>query len=163
MDRVPYLTGTAGLLKGRRNVIDAEGLVLGRDPGCSVQIDDPGVSREHARVFLHNGSVWVQDAGSRNGVFVNDKRVVRPKTVSPGDDIRVGDHSFTIELAEAGELPSGPTPPPRSKPAPYQGPDSPTLDAPRQVAEASAPKGLWLGGAIVLLLAGIGLAYALLT
>jgi predicted component of type VI protein secretion system len=95
-----------------------------------VQIPDTGVSREHARIFVHNGAVWVRDAGSRNGVLVNGKRIQRPATVGPGDTIHVGDnHLFSLEwlsdeaerprpsVAPAGEpLPPPPAPagPPRA-------------------------------------------------
>jgi pSer/pThr/pTyr-binding forkhead associated (FHA) protein len=99
MDRQPVLVVTGGPLVGQSFPITAEGLVLGRDPGCEIAlIDDANVSREHARVFLHNSAVWAQDAGSRNGVFVNGKRLIRPKQVGPGDKLGLGDHAFTVEL-----------------------------------------------------------------
>jgi predicted component of type VI protein secretion system len=63
-------------------------------------VQDPGVSREHARVFLHNDAVWVQDAGSRNGCFVNGKRLSRHKALSPGDELRIGEHRFSLELVD---------------------------------------------------------------
>jgi hypothetical protein len=63
-----------------------------------MHIDDPEVSRHHARVILHNGVVWVQDAGSRNGVFVNGSRVSGNQQVSPGDQIVIGAHEFVVAL-----------------------------------------------------------------
>lgn len=104
MDRVPLLAGTEGSHAGQRYPITADGLVLGRDSTCSVPLQGDGISREHARIFLYNASVWVQDSGSRNGVFVNDKRLTRPKSISPGDVVRLGEHRFTLELAEADEV-----------------------------------------------------------
>ena len=98
MDRQPLLIGVGGQLDGQRFPITPDGLMVGRDPSCDVSIDDPDISREHARVFLHNSAVWVQDAGSRNGVFVGGKRLVRPKQVAPGDSLTVGTHGFTVEL-----------------------------------------------------------------
>ena len=64
-----------------------------------VVIPSEGVSRQHARVLLHNGAVWVQDQGSRNGIFVNEKRVVRHKQLSPGDALTVGEQTFTVEVS----------------------------------------------------------------
>ena len=158
MDRVPLLTGTQGLRQGDRFTVTAEGLLIGRDPSCSVRIDDAGVSREHARVFLHNASIWVQDAGSRNGVSVNGKRIQRPKTVSPGDDIRVGDHSFTIELVEPGQEPGDLPPPPRDT-----RPGAPTLDTGATqemtaVKPPGAPKGVVALAILFIILTGIGVA-----
>lgn len=99
MDRVPLLVATKGPLKGQRYAVNETGLVLGRDDDCDVIIPDVGVSRQHARVILHNAAVWVQDEGSRNGVFVNGKRVVRHRQLSPGSELLIGDHAFTLELA----------------------------------------------------------------
>jgi pSer/pThr/pTyr-binding forkhead associated (FHA) protein len=122
---VPFLVATAGPIQGKRIPITAEGIVLGREAGVDVVIPSEGVSRMHARVLLHNGAVWVQDQGSRNGVFVNDKRVVRHKQLSPGDALTVGEQSFTIEVTvvssdpletlptQDAALPT-PLPPPRS-------------------------------------------------
>lgn len=99
MDRLPVLVATGGPLAGQRYEVTARGLILGREDNCEVPIADPNVSRQHARVLLHNGAVWVQDAGSRNGVFVNDKRLARPKQIGPGDRLLVGAQQFNIELS----------------------------------------------------------------
>ena len=98
MERVPQLVATNGPLKGQRFTVTEAGLVVGRDNVCDVIIPDTGVSRQHARVRLHNAAVWVQDEGSRNGVFVNGKRVVRHRQFSPGAEMTIGEHSFTIEM-----------------------------------------------------------------
>ena len=98
MDRQPMLVAVAGPLQGARYRVDAEGLTLGREDACTVVIPDPDVSRFHARLVFHNAAIWVQDAGSRNGVFVNEKRVVRHKQLSPGDELSIGEHRFTLEL-----------------------------------------------------------------
>ena len=98
MDRQPILVVTKGPIEGARFAIEAEGLTIGRDEDCSVVLDDPNVSRFHARLVFHNAAIWVQDAGSRNGVFLNEKRVVRHKQLSPGDELVIGDHFFTLEL-----------------------------------------------------------------
>ncbi len=67
----PLLVVTAGPRQGTQLEINAQGIRIGRDPNNELFLDDPEVSRHHARVILHNGAVWVQDAGSRNGIFVN--------------------------------------------------------------------------------------------
>jgi pSer/pThr/pTyr-binding forkhead associated (FHA) protein len=97
-ESVPFLVATAGPIQGKRIPITAEGITLGREAGVDVVIPSEGVSRQHARVLLHNGAVWVQDQGSRNGVFVNEKRVVRHKQLSPGDALTVGKQTFTVEV-----------------------------------------------------------------
>lgn len=102
MEPVPVLVGVEGSLSGQRFAITATGIRLGREPGNEVWIDDAGVSRQHARVILHNGAVWVQDAGSRNGVFVNAERVADHRALKPGDRVTVGGHSFVFELQAPG-------------------------------------------------------------
>ena len=101
MEQVPLLVATAGPLKGQRFLVSETGLMLGRESTCDVVIPDKGVSREHARLLLHNGTVWVQDAGSRNGVYVNQKRVMRHRPMGPGDSLTIGSHAFTLELSAA--------------------------------------------------------------
>lgn len=101
MDRVPMLVATEGSLDGERFPVSPAGLLIGRDEACDVVIDDPGISRHHARVLLHNASVWVQDAGSRNGVYVNERRITRHTELGPGDQLRVGSHRFLLELVPA--------------------------------------------------------------
>ena len=102
MDRVPVLVVVEGPLKGKRfEIRSGEGSTIGRDDGCDIPIPDPDVSRQHARVILHNAGVWVQDDNSRNGVFVNEKRVVRrPHELRPGGNITIGIHKFELELVE---------------------------------------------------------------
>jgi len=115
-ERQPVLVCIDGSLAGQRHPIGVAGLVLGRGEHCDVVFEDPGVSREHARVLLHLDQVWVQDLGSRNGCFINDRRLVRHKALEPGDVLRVGSHRFTLEMVETfpeGESVSvfGATPP----------------------------------------------------
>lgn len=103
MDQVPQLVATSGPLKGRRFPVTEAGISLGREDTCDVVIPDQNVSREHARLLLHNGTVWVQDSGSRNGVFVNQKRVMKHRAIGPGDMVTIGAHGFRLELSAADE------------------------------------------------------------
>ena len=96
----PILLVTAGLREGTQLEINAQGIRIGRDPNNELHLDDPEVSRHHARVILHNGAVWVQDAGSRNGIFVNGNRVSGHKQISPGAEIQIGTHQFLVQLPQ---------------------------------------------------------------
>jgi len=51
------------------------GFVIGRDPGCDLRLDDPMVSRRHARVRLERGIWLIEDLGSRNGTRVDGSLV----------------------------------------------------------------------------------------
>ena len=48
---------------------------LGRSPGTDIRIDNPSVSRRHARVFCENGTWMLEDLGSRNGTRLNGEMV----------------------------------------------------------------------------------------
>ena len=50
-------------------------VVLGRAPGCAVQIPDPTVSRRHAEITRDDQGYGVRDAGSLNGTYVDHERV----------------------------------------------------------------------------------------
>jgi len=82
--------------------VPEDGLVIGRGDMCDIVLPDQGVSREHCRILMHNSGIWVRDLGSRNGVYLKGKRVNRPKQIMPGDELKVGEHLFTVELGPLG-------------------------------------------------------------
>jgi hypothetical protein len=100
MSNVPLLVGVSGKLQGQRYSIPPQGLRVGRQAGNEVLLDETGVSRQHARLIFHNGALWVQDMGSRNGVFVNDARVQAHRQLSPGDKIRIGNTVLEVRLED---------------------------------------------------------------
>ena len=66
-------------------------LTLGRAMGCGVALpDDTFVSQLHARVFRHNGSLYVEDLGSTNGTFLNRKQLSAAAALRKGDRLQVG-------------------------------------------------------------------------
>lgn len=71
-------------------VLGDQPLRIGRLPSNDLVIDhDPTVSGEHATVWREGGAVFVRDLGSRNGTFVNGKRVRRAE-LHDGDKLNVG-------------------------------------------------------------------------
>ncbi len=64
-------------------------LVIGRDPGATLPIDDPSSSRLHARVSLSNGAFVVEDLDSKNGTLVNEKPIAT-HVLTNGDVVRIG-------------------------------------------------------------------------
>jgi diguanylate cyclase (GGDEF)-like protein len=75
--------------------------VIGRHPTCQVIVDDPSISRRHARVFLQNGELWLQDLGSRNGTFI-DGRHLEAKQLMDGTLLQIGHHaSFRFTVVSA--------------------------------------------------------------
>jgi pSer/pThr/pTyr-binding forkhead associated (FHA) protein len=64
--------------------------VIGRDASCHVTIPDASVSHRHARVYHSDGEWYVEDLGSTNGTFVNDRPLTRPVVLRPGDTVSIG-------------------------------------------------------------------------
>jgi SARP family transcriptional regulator, regulator of embCAB operon len=63
---------------------------VGSSPDSELVIDDRSVSAVHALFERMNGVWFVEDLGSRNGTFVNGRRVVSRHAVRPGSEIRLG-------------------------------------------------------------------------
>src|SRR5262245_33196303 len=79
--------------------------MIGRAAECAIRSTDPRVSRVHARFFIEQGVLWIEDAGSSNGIFVGPNKVQRAP-VPTGELILVG--SLMLRLLPA----SGTLPPP---------------------------------------------------
>ena len=61
--------------------LSKDGLVVGRDSrSCDLYMDDPSVSRRHARIFSQQGVMWMEDLGSSNGTLSNGRQI---KTSAP--------------------------------------------------------------------------------
>jgi len=98
------------------DVDDGADIVVGRSSAATIQIDDPKVSREHARIVRRNGALQLIDLGSRNGTRVNGKTARGESSLSSGDTIQVGQAEILVAetagrrdrldpAAVAGELP----------------------------------------------------------
>src|SRR3954454_981455 len=74
-------------------------LVLGRStPGAGSLGGDGDISRVHARVFRDaTGQLTLEDLGSTNGTFVNGNRIAAATPLRPGDEVRIGQTTMTVE------------------------------------------------------------------
>ena len=64
--------------------------LIGRDPSCGVWLDQPGVSRRHARVRVSDDAAEIEDLGSTNGTFVNEIAITGPHRLRDADIIQIG-------------------------------------------------------------------------
>ncbi len=76
-------------------------LEVGRNQTLGIVLGDVEVSRRHARLTPSNGTVVVEDLGSRNGSFVNEQPIDGPREARPGDRVRVGLTVFELRSAQA--------------------------------------------------------------
>jgi hypothetical protein len=86
------------VLDGKRLVVGAGGVTLGRSRECDVMLDDPNVSRTHAELRPRGGSWVLTDLGSTNGSSVNGQRIDAPTVVKPGDEIELGTSVMKFDL-----------------------------------------------------------------
>ena len=63
---------------------------VGRTREATVRIDDPSVSRRHAQITVAPNRVTLQDLGSKNGTYLNERRVHAVEVLADGDRIVVG-------------------------------------------------------------------------
>lgn len=97
MSDVPVLVCTAGSIQGQVFHVPEGGLTIGRARDNSIVILDDGISRYHARLLYDGGSLWLQDAGSRNGVFVNGTRVTDHRALKVGDVVGLAETTFAVQ------------------------------------------------------------------
>ena len=96
----PCLIHTA---TGRRYPLrDGQSWAIGRGDGCAVLLDSRSVSRLHALVQRREGgAISLVDLGSRNGSFVNQRRVSIPVVLNDNDQLIFGDQEFVFRNPEA--------------------------------------------------------------
>lgn len=63
--------------------------VLGRDLNVRVRIDAPGISRHHARITITGTRAVIEDLGSKNGTYVQGKRLDSSRELRDGDEVRL--------------------------------------------------------------------------
>lgn len=86
------------LRAGKRTALEPGETVIGRDPGAGLYIDDPSVSRRHARIVVKEGSATLEDLGSKNGTHVGDRRIEAEVPLNDGARIRVGSVPLTFRM-----------------------------------------------------------------
>ena len=86
------------LVRGEEEFPLAEGEnILGRDPAASAHIDDDTVSRRHARIRITERNATIEDLESKNGTFVEGKRVGPvPRRLSSENQIQIGSVFLTF-------------------------------------------------------------------
>lgn len=70
--------------------------VVGRHPASAVWINGTSVSREHARIVITARRATIEDRGSRNGTFVDGKRISSPHLLVDGSAILFGSEKATF-------------------------------------------------------------------
>jgi hypothetical protein len=70
--------------------------VIGRSAACQITIDDPLVSREHARITVDDDKITIEDLGSRNGVQVGSRAISGAQVLADQDRVRIGSQELVL-------------------------------------------------------------------
>lgn len=81
--------------------------IIGREPRCAIAIDDQAISRQHARLFLQQGSYWITDLASANGIWIDEERVQKVPLES-GARFRIGKTIFEIQYETVAKATAAP-------------------------------------------------------
>ena len=76
--------------------IGERSITIGRSPDADIILLDEKVSRVHCGIRLWDGEFYIKDLKSKNGTYVNGRRVEVCK-LKPSDVIKVGSYTFTFE------------------------------------------------------------------
>lgn len=105
----PELRVPRGRLRVVRSDALPEGMVIevasptrvGRSADNGIRLeDDDFVSGRHAVFEPRPGGLWLEDAGSTNGSFVNGARVTSARLLQPGDVVRIGKTDLEVERGQ---------------------------------------------------------------
>jgi hypothetical protein len=107
------------LLKGEVE-LQSDVTTIGRSTDSDVKIDNAGVSAHHAKIIKVGEEFVIEDAGSRNGTFINGQRITR-QPLTENDEVVISKH--ILKLATSG--------------AQGRSPDSLNDDAPQVVQAAT--------------------------
>ena len=94
--------GTAGE-RLREFPILADEFLLGRGSDCDLRLHDNAISRHHCLIRVRGHDVSISDLGSANGTYVNGARMTSQTALHTGDEIRVGDCRYVIDLGDDPE------------------------------------------------------------
>ena len=70
---------------------------LGRSESADIKVDDPFASSAHARIFPRGQFMYIEDMGSTNGTYLNNRQLRRPERLKVSDTVRIGDTEYRYQ------------------------------------------------------------------
>ena len=86
--------------------IEGDTLFIGRSTHCDITIADRFLSRRHARLFAADDGWQIEDLGSRNGTFINGRKIEQPTLIRIGDVIALSASLIKVQPGPIRDLPS---------------------------------------------------------
>jgi hypothetical protein len=100
-DEVPLFAKPNALaieVNGYKHPLNDAVLIIGRGTDADLRINDPGISRQHARILVDGEHITIEDLGSTNGITVDGRKVVSAK-LQLGSKITIGNSKAAIVAA----------------------------------------------------------------
>ena len=91
----------SGKLQGKRLLLPAKEMVVGRDKDCDLRIGSASVSRKHCVIKNSSEGILVTDLGSQNGTHVNDVPIKAPTLLREGDVLRIGSTLLSVPMQKS--------------------------------------------------------------
>jgi len=105
MIRLNYVSRKTGKYLGEGSYkVTSRGLIIGRGSTANIKLRSPYVSVEHALLYTRGGNYYIRDLGSKNGVYVNGRKV-QESVLREGDKVWLGDYEITISESPVEERP----------------------------------------------------------
>lgn len=92
----PHLLAYGGPGKGGEFPLSGDEILIGRDPGADIAIDDPSMSRRHALIVRRGGRYYLRDLGSSNGTYLDGVLHNGERPLADGARFRVGKTDFVL-------------------------------------------------------------------
>jgi diguanylate cyclase (GGDEF)-like protein len=99
----PYLAIFIGKNSGERHKLKPGIITIGRAPQADITIDDGRISRIHCTIKLSDGTLSIEDKGSKNGTYVDSSKISHA-ILSPGVSIQLGRSVMKIEYKDEAEI-----------------------------------------------------------
>lgn len=86
------------LASGPEELELTEPVFIGSGPGCTIALRAEDGGERHARVFLSDGTVYLEDLKTPGGTAVNGTRLDLPRALRSGDSITIGGLTFQLKF-----------------------------------------------------------------
>lgn len=103
-ENIPIFVAQTGPLSGQRWMIE-DTMIVGRDPGCDIEVPNRQVSRHHARLTPTPEGVLLEDLGSKNGTHYNGEMIAEPIVLKDGDTVQIAFAQQFVFLSSDATLP----------------------------------------------------------
>jgi len=77
--------------------IDKDEITIGRLKSCDIHINNPAVSKQHARIIKKQDNYLIEDLKSTNGIYLNTVRIIS-RYLKDGDIINIGIHTLVVNI-----------------------------------------------------------------